>query len=157
MDNTLAEKVLIWSKENMAKKIDEKKANTFSILYRSGSIKKTLGPPIIEHNGEVVIETPDTQFTGKFIEDISDYFKNRLIEGGIDVTDDIAIRTSPLSWSIYFEVYCGLVQIGGSTISTNDLFKNNRTDFVRPCEMNIIENIPMCLFDKFNIINLIYT
>jgi hypothetical protein len=147
------EKYRNWCKENMAKKVLEKIPNTFSILYRSGSIKKTLGPPIIEHDGEVIIESPDTHFTGKFTEDISDYFKNRLIEGGVNVTDDIAIRTSPLSWSIYFEVYCGLVQIDGSSISTNDLFKNNRTDFVKPCEMNIIENIPMCLFDKFNIIN----
>jgi hypothetical protein len=97
-----------------------------------------------------IIENPDTHFTGKFTEDISDYFKNRLIEGGIDITDEILIRTCSLSWSIYFEVYCGLVQIDNSTISTSDLFKHNR---INPCEMNIIENIPMCLFDKFNIIN----
>lgn len=104
-----------------------KKVNTFSILYRSG---------------------PDTNFTGKFTEDISDYFKHRLIKGGIDITDEISIRTCPLSWSIYFEVYCGLVQIEGSSLSTTDLFNNNRVDFDKPCEMNIIENIPMCLFNK---------
>ena len=146
MDNSLAEKIIIWSQENMAKKIAEKKANTFSILYRSGSIKK-------QADDMPVSENPDTNFTGKFTEDISDYFKNRLIEGGIDITDEISIRTCPLSWSIYFEVYCGLVKIEGSSISTNDLFNNNRVDFVKPCEMNIIENIPMCLFNKFNIIN----
>ena len=145
------EEYRIWCKENMHKKLLEKKPNTFSILYRCGPIKNPLGTPIIEHNGEVVIENTDTP--GKFTEDISDYFKNRLTEGGIDITDDIAIRTSPLSWTIYFEVYCGLVQIDGTTISTNDLFKNNRTDFVTPCEMNIIEDIPMCLFDNFNIVN----
>lgn len=150
---TLGESVLLWSKEKMAKKLDEKKANTFSILYRSGRIKKEAGPLILDADGAPVIENPDTHFAGKFTEDISDYFKNRLIEGGIDITDEILIRTCSLSWSIYFEVCCGLVQIDGSTISTNDLFKNNRTDFVKPCEMNIIENIPMCLFDKFNIIN----
>jgi len=153
MDNTLAEKILIWSKENMAKKIDEKKANTFSILYRSGPIKKEAEPHILGADNIPVIENLDTNFTGKFTEDISDYFKNRLIEGDIDITDEISIRTSPLSWTIYFEVYCGLVQIDGSSLSTNDLFNNNRVDFIKACEMNIIENIPMCLFDKFNIIN----
>lgn len=153
MDNSLAESVLLWSKEKMAKKIDEKKTNTFSILYRSGKIKEETGPPILDADGMPVIENLDAHFTGKFTEDISDYFKNRLIEGGIDITDEILIRTCSLSWSIYFEVHCGLIKINGTTISTNDLFKNNRTDFVKPCEMNIIENIPMCLFDKFNIIN----
>ena len=153
-DTSLGERIKELSKENMAKKLLEKKPDTFSILYRSGSIKRETGPRIIEHNGEEVdIETPDIHFTGKFNEDISDYFKNRLIEGGVDIKDDILIRTSPLSWTIYFEVYCGLVEIDGSTISTNDLFNNNRVNLVEPCEMNIIENIPMCLFDKFNIIH----
>ena len=136
---------LAWAKENMAKKIEGKKENTFSILYRSGSIHRETGM----HG----IEIPDTHFTGKFTEDISDYFKNRLVEGGIDITDEIAIRTSPVSWSIYFEVYYGLVQIEGKTITTNDLFNNYTVDFVTPCQMKCTENIPMCLFDKFNIIH----
>lgn len=120
-------------KENMSKKVLEKKPNTFSILYRSGTIT-------------------NKDLTGIFTEDISDYFKNRLLEGGVDITNEISIRTSPLSWTIYFEVYNSLVQIEGSSISTNDLFINNREDFVEPCKMKIIENIPMCLIDKFNIV-----
>lgn len=127
------EEYLTWCKENMAKKLLEKKPNTFSILYRSGTIT-------------------NKDFTGKFTEDISDYFKNRLLEGGVDITNEMAIRTSPLSWTIYFEVYNSLVQIEGSSISTNDLFNNNREDFIEPCKMKIIENIPMCLIDKLNII-----
>lgn len=147
------EKYRMWCKENMAKKVLEKTPNTFSILYRSGSIEKKSEPLIPEADNAQDIEIPDMYFTGKFTEDISDYFKNRLIEGGVNITDDISIRTSPLSWYIYFEVYYGLVQIETSSISTNDLFNNNREDYIEPCEMKIIENIPMCLFDKFNIIN----
>lgn len=153
MSESAIEEYRTWCKENMSKKIDGKKASTFSILYRSGIIKKEIGPLILDADGVPLIENQEMRFTGKFTEDISDYFKNRLIEGNIDITDEILIRTCSLSWTIYFEVYCGLVQIEGRTITTNDLFNNNRVDFVKPCEMNIIENIPMCLFDKFNIIN----
>ena len=110
------EEYLMRCKENMTKKILEKKPNTFSILYRSGTIT-------------------NKDFTGIFTEDISDYFKNRLLEGGVDITNDMAIRTSPLSWTIYFEVYNSLVQIEGYSISTNDLFNNNREDFIEPCKM----------------------
>jgi len=127
------EEYLMRCKENMAKKILETKPNTFSILYRSGTIT-------------------NKGLTGIFTEDISDYFKNRLLEGGIDITNEMDIRTSPLSWTVYFEVYNSLVQIEGSSISTNDLFNNNREDFIEPCKMEIIENIPMCLIDKFNIV-----
>lgn len=135
MDARLAEaidKYKTLCKDKFAKKVIEKKPNTFSIVYRQGSIK-------------------NTHFSGKFTEDISDYFKNKLIEGGIDISDDKLIRTCPLSWTIYFEVFYGLVEIEGFSFTTTDLFVNNRTDL--PCEMKIIENIPMCLFDKFNIIN----
>jgi hypothetical protein len=140
-------------KENMAKKVLEKNPNTFSIVYRRGPSKTMRSPPILEAEEEFPIEHTNTHFTGKFTDDISEYFRNRLIEGGVDITDDIAIRTSPLTWNIYFEVSCGLVQMEGSTISTSDLLKHNPTNFVEPCTLHILENIPMCLFTKFNIIH----
>jgi len=124
-------------RENMDNKILEKKEDTFSILYRSGSMYKK--------------NDPQTMFlTGNFVEDISEYFKNRLIEGGVDITSDIAIRTSSLSWTIYFEVYHNVVE----DITLNDLLIKEENLISYPSyEVNIIENIPMCLFDKFNIIN----
>jgi hypothetical protein len=123
-------------RENMDNKILEKKADTFSILYRSGTMYK-------ENNQE----TP--YLTGNFAEDISDYFKNLLIEGGVDVTSDITIRTSSLSWTIYFEIYHNV--INGMTCS--DLLAREDLNSYPPYTLNIMENIPMCLFDKFNIIN----
>jgi hypothetical protein len=116
-----------WCHENMAKKLLEQKPNTFSILYRSGSGS-----------------------TGNFTDDISDYFRNRLIEGSVDCTDEILIRTCPLSWTIYFEASYSIAQINGNSISTTDLIYNGAGP---QYYLNIIENIPMCLFDKFNIIN----
>jgi hypothetical protein len=128
----LTTRVKRYYRENMDNKILEKKADTFSILYRSGTMYKK--------------NDPQTLFlTGNFAEDISDYFKNRLIEGGVDITNDIAIRTSSLSWTIYFEIYHSVVE--GDLLAREDL--NSHPNY----EVNIIENIPMCLFDKFHIIN----
>ena len=106
MSESAIEEYRTWCKENMSKKIDGKKASTFSILYRSGIIKKEIGPLILDADGVPLIENQEMRFTGKFTEDISDYFKNRLIEGNIDITDEILIRTCSLSWTIYLLWSC---------------------------------------------------
>lgn len=136
-------------RENFDKKCLEKKVDTFSILYRSGSMNKKNNPDTIVHNGETFIEYLTPLLTGNFAEDISDYFKNRLIEGGVDITNDITIRTCSLSWTVYFELYHNIVE--DRTLS--DLLSNENLNSYPSYNVDIIENIPMCLFDKFNIIN----